>query len=432
MAIIEVVKYNGGPDVFAWKYPNEELGTWTQLIVNESQEAILLKGGKALDTFQSGRHTLETANIPFLNKLINLPFGGRSPFTAEIWYINKLYNLDIKWGTASPIQIQDPKYGVFIPIRSNGMFGIKVEDSKQFLTKLVGTVPQFDKQSIVKYFRGLYITKVKDAISSYLIKKEISVMEINAYLDELSEFSKERIQSIMDEYGIKLSGFYINDISIPEDDSAVIKLKNALAKKAEMNIIGYDYQQERSFDTIESAAGNSGSNSAPLMGAGMGLGMGLGLGGPFGNAFGSMANEITFEHKKAEVSCPKCKAMVPEEQRFCGQCGYDMKLKAEEKKALLCSGCNAELKAGMKFCSECGKKYNPCPNCGADLKDGSIECGVCKKALPKKCPKCSNLVPSDVKFCPECGEALVNHCPKCKAPLEDQSKFCPECGEKIN
>ena len=71
MAIVEVLKYNGNPDVFAWKYPSEELGTWTQLIVNESQEAVLVKSGKALDVFGSGRHTLSTANIPILNKIIN-------------------------------------------------------------------------------------------------------------------------------------------------------------------------------------------------------------------------------------------------------------------------------------------------------------------------------------------------------------------------
>lgn len=104
MAIVDVVKYNGEPDVFAWKYPNEELGTWTQLIVNESQEAVLFKGGKALDVFASGRHTLETANIPLLRSIVNLPFGGRSSFTAEVWYINKIHSLDIKWGTPSPIQ----------------------------------------------------------------------------------------------------------------------------------------------------------------------------------------------------------------------------------------------------------------------------------------------------------------------------------------
>ena len=238
MAIVEVITYNGGPDVFAWKYPSTELGTWTKLIVNESQEAVLFKGGQALDVFAAGRHTLSTANIPFLNKIINLPFGGRSPFTAEVWYINRIHSLDIKWGTPTPIQLQDPKYKVFVPLRSFGQFGIQIGDSKQFLTKLVGTLPVFDKDNVINYFRGLYLTKVKDAISSYLIKKGVSALEINAYLDELSEHLKEKITPTLDEYGIRLLNFYVNDINVPEDDPAVKKLKDALAKKAEMDIVG--------------------------------------------------------------------------------------------------------------------------------------------------------------------------------------------------
>lgn len=100
MAIVSVVKYDGNPDVFAWKYPDSELGTWTQLIVNESQQAILFKGGQALDVFEAGRHTLSTNNIPFLETIINLPFGGQSPFSAEVWFVSKQFNLDVKWGTA--------------------------------------------------------------------------------------------------------------------------------------------------------------------------------------------------------------------------------------------------------------------------------------------------------------------------------------------
>ncbi|MDR3322014.1 MAG: SPFH domain-containing protein, partial [Synergistaceae bacterium] len=132
MAIVEVVKYDGTPNVFAWKYPNTELGTWTQLIVNESQEAILYKGGQALDWFTAGRFTLDTTNIPILNKLVNLPFGGKSPFSAEVWYINKVNSLDIKWGTPTPIQLQDPKYNVFVPLRAFGQFGIRIGHAKIF------------------------------------------------------------------------------------------------------------------------------------------------------------------------------------------------------------------------------------------------------------------------------------------------------------
>lgn len=148
MALFEVIKYEGTPDMFAWKYPNEEIGTWSQLIVSESQEAILFKDGRAYDVFTSGRYTLETQNIPLLNKVINLPFGGESPFSAEIWFVNKVHSLDIKWGTPTPIQFQDPKYKVFVPIRSYGQFGVQIEDSKKFLIKLVGTLTAFDKETI--------------------------------------------------------------------------------------------------------------------------------------------------------------------------------------------------------------------------------------------------------------------------------------------
>ncbi len=433
MAIVDIVKYNGGPDVLAWKYPSEELGTWTQLIVNESQEAILLKGGKVLDVFGSGRHTLDTANIPILNKIINLPFGGRSPFTAEIWYINKLYSLDIKWGTATPIQIQDPKYQIFCPIRANGVFGIQIQDSKKFLVKLVGTMSVFDQQVLIRYFRGLYITKVKDSISSYIVKKQISILELNAYIDELSNYMKERIEPVMDEYGINLVNFYVNDLSVPEDDPAIKKLKDALAKKAEMNIIGYNYQQERSFDTLEGAATNPGSNSAPLMGAGMGLGMGVGMGGVVGNAFGGVAQTLDTSTKK---DCPKCHAKVDMNQRFCGNCGFDTTSKLEEEKKeepkkIVCDKCGSPLNVGSKFCPQCGDKYNPCPKCGADLDEGATSCNVCGYEFPQKCTSCGAEIPKNVKFCPECGQSLVKRCPKCGVTIDGDPKFCPECGEGL-
>lgn len=435
MAIVEVIKYNGGPDVFAWKYPSEELGTWTQLIVNESQEAILFKGGKALDVFGSGRHTLDTANIPLLSKLVNLPFGGRSPFTAEIWYINKVFSLDIKWGTASPIQIQDPKYGVFVPVRSNGVFGIQIDDSKKFIIKLVGAVPLFDKVTLVKYFRGLYITKVKDSISQYFIHKQISLLEINAYIDELSDYMKERIAPTLDEYGIKLVNFYVNEICVPEDDPAVEKLKSALAKRAEMNIIGYSYQQERSFDTLEGAAKNTGSMSAPLMGAGIGLGMGVGMGGSVGNAFGNVSGEINtgVPVDEATKECPKCHSKNKPAQRFCGTCGHDFENKTiEEKIFVKCSRCGNELTKNYKFCPECGKKYIPCTRCGADMDDNQTSCSECGYTKPVNCPECGKEIPADSKFCPECGKSLnkVKRCLKCGAEIIDSIKFCPECGEK--
>jgi membrane protease subunit (stomatin/prohibitin family) len=431
MTIVEVVKYNGGPDIFAWKFPFEDLGTWTQLIVNESQEAILLKGGKPCDVFGSGRHTLETANIPILNNIINLPFGGKSPFAAEVWFINKVHSLDVKWGTPTPIQIQDPKYNVFIPVRSFGQFGIRIADSKKFLIKLVGTLSVFDKNNIMQYFRGLYLTKVKDVISSYLLNEKISVLQINAYLEELSDFLQAKITPTLDEYGIELVNFYVNDISVPEDDTSVKVLKDALAKRAEMEIIGYNYTQERSFDTLEGAATNAGGGAGDLMGAGIGMGMGLGVGGAFGGVMGGISQNISI--KGPGTPCPQCGNILQEGDRFCNKCGYDISLQQNNKaNQATCNKCGSPLSQSAKFCPQCGKKYNPCPKCGADLQEEGATCPSCGYEAPSPCPNCQQPIENkNAKFCPACGTSLVKQCSKCHTEVTGQTKFCPECGQPL-
>ncbi|MCL1791086.1 MAG: SPFH domain-containing protein [Peptococcaceae bacterium] len=438
MAIIKVVKhdekivkYDGSPDTLVWKHPDSELSTWTQLIVNESQEAILFKGGQALDLYAAGRHTLETANIPLLNRIIDLPFGGDSPFTAEVWFINKIHSLDVKWGTPTPIQLQDPKYKVFIPLRSFGQFGIQISDSRKFLVKLVGTLSVFTKQNVVKYFQGLYLTKVKDVISSYLINRQISVLEINAYLDELSEFIGQRMTPVMSDYGIRLVNFYVNDISVPEDDTAVIQLKSALAKKAEMDIVGYNYTQQRSFDALEGAAKNTSSGQAGLMGAGIGLGMGVGVGGAFGNQMAGIAGTINTKETK---KCPACGYAIDVDKRFCSSCGYDTHTRKETQEEVVCYECGARFSNKAKYCPECGNLYNPCVYCRADIPLGASTCPLCSKTLPKACPKCNTIPAENMKFCPECGESLARQSEKCKAcgtAVEGSPKFCPECGNKL-
>lgn len=371
MAIVSVVKYDGSPDVFAWKYPDSELGTWTQLIVNESQQAILFKGGQSLDVFEAGRHTLSTANIPFLEALINLPFGGQSPFSAEVWFVNKQFNLDVKWGTPSPIQIQDPVYGVFVPVRSHGIFGLQIDDAKRFLVKLVGTLPAFTKNDIVRYFRGVYVSKVKDAISTYIVEHKVGILEINMYLDELSDYLRERIAPTMADYGISLTNFYVNDISVPEDDPAVVSLKQTLAKRAEMNIIGYNYVQERSFDTLEGAATNPGSGSSDLMGAGLGLGMGFGMGGGFGSAFADMARNLS--PLGQELRCPSCGTAMAQGQKFCGQCGRPASTPPAKPAASerFCTQCGEPMPEGAHFCGRCGMQTSDSPNASAPEEKGT-------------------------------------------------------------
>lgn len=430
MAILEVLKWDSAPRVFAYKYPNVELNTKSQLIVSESQEAILVKEGQFFGPFGPGRHVLDTKNYPFLTKIAtSIISGGDSPFTAEVWFTQKAMPLDIKWGTTDPIQVEDPKYHIMLPIRAFGQYGVQIINSQKFLSKLVGRVPVFVEKTLSAYFRGIIITRTKDCIGSCLIDQNISVLQITNKLNAISAFLQEKISTDLDDYGVKVVSFMVNSISTDDRDPAVARLKEALAKKAEMNIIGYTYLQERSFDTMETAAGNQ-SAGGTLMNAGMGLGMGVGIGAPMGNMMGTIGQNL---QTAPTVSCPKCGRAVALNSMFCSGCGKNLNpTKAIDPELMECDKCGTKSPKGAKFCPDCGDVFHCCPSCGADNPEDAVTCRACGKSMPKKCPSCEAIVTGGMKFCSECGAPLQKECLNCKQPVEPGVKFCPNCGKKLS
>lgn len=381
MQVFDVIKYSGDNDTFVWKFPGEDFNTLSQLIVAESQEALFFKDGKALDLFTAGRYTLHTQNIPFIRRLVNLPFNGESPFSCQVYFINKVVSMDILWGTNSPIPIQDAKYPIILPVRANGQFGVRVADSKKLLVKLVGTIDRFDQTTLKRYFKGILLTNIKDYIANEFVKNQVSFLEIHSRLKEISKGIQESLQQEFLNYGIELVHFNVNEITPPEDDPSYLKLKEALADKAVMDIKGYSYQQERAFNVLDKAASNEGTASS-IMGAGMGLGMGVNMGNAFGTAMSGAMGTIS------PGTQPQNQAVI------------------------ICSSCGEEVPAGSKFCLKCGAKIE-------EPKKDSITC-----------PKCGATVPNG-KFCLECGARLERTCSKCGAVLAPNAKFCLECGNKI-
>jgi membrane protease subunit (stomatin/prohibitin family) len=288
MALIDVVKYQADSNQFVWKFPSQDLRLGSQLVVSVSQKAFFMTGGKIYDEFESGTHTLKSGNIPLLNKLINLPFGGDSPFQAEVWYVNLISKLDNKWGTPTPIQLEDPKYNVIVPVRAFGQFGMSVEDPRKFLEALVGNMTDFSTNKVVEYFKGKVISTITSAIGKKIVLEGISVLQMHVLLDDLSDYCREKIKEEFSKYGIRIENFFIMSINVPEDDPSVIKLKQAKDLAAKVNIAGKDiYHAERGYDVMDKAAQNEGS-----LGGTMGAGMGLGLGFGMGNQMGNLANNL--------------------------------------------------------------------------------------------------------------------------------------------
>ena len=351
MNIIDRIKYDGPSDVFAWRWPHDSLVWGTQVIVNQTQEALFFKNGQALDLLGPGRHSLKTANIPLLEHIVNLPFDNQSPFVAEIYYVNKAVNMDMKWGTREPIPILEPVYNVFVPVRAFGQFAIKIKDSKKFVTSLVGTVQVFEQQQVLDYFRGHLMTRIKDYISEKVLKDKISLLQISAYLNEFSEALEHDIKDEFARFGIEIVNFYLSSINIPEDDISVIKLKEMLAKKAEFDLYGQDYDKVKMFDVAEKAAANEGQGVA---GAGVGMGVGMGIGQQMSNmSAGLMDKNVnnTAALANSTLACSNCAHPLPANAKFCPNCGTEQKPVAK-----FCSECGTEQSANAKFCSNCGCK----------------------------------------------------------------------------
>ena len=250
----------------------------TQVIVSINQTAFFVKGGKIFDQFESGTHSIKTANIPLINKLINLPFGGNSPFQAEVWFVNLITKLDLKWGTPSPIQLEDPKYGVIVSVRAYGQYGFKISNPRLFIETLVGNIKSITADNINEYFKGKILSSLTSLISSKLFSDNISILEINSLLDEFSNYALDRLSLEFSRFGIELVNFYFISVNIPETDPSMIKLKEAKDIAAKIKILGRDnYQMDRSFDVLDSAANNGSSSAGNLMGAALGIGLGASI-----------------------------------------------------------------------------------------------------------------------------------------------------------
>ena len=302
MALIDVLKYDAGSDEeFAWKYPGNDRILGSQLIVNEGQQAIFVKGGQALDVFLPGTYTLATGNLPLINRLINLPFGGDTPFSAEVWFINTTVKRNLPWGTPSPIPLMDTKLGFPISARSFGRWGARIVDPLPFLTQILGSQIEADAQKIYEYFIGKLIQELSESISKILHSGEASILEIGTKLSQISQEALDAAKDEFKKFGIELISFDVESVNLPEEELG--KIQNVFEKTLEAKELSKvqlegAYAAIKSFEVMNTAAGNEGDNSlGSLVGAGLGLGAGL----PVGQKIGQKIDIESGQSQKSSV-----------------------------------------------------------------------------------------------------------------------------------
>ena len=363
MAIMDVVRFDGlkSRDWVIYKFPSESITYGSQLVVQEGQSAFFVKGGVVADEFRPGTYTLRSDNLPILHKIMALPFGGNTPFSAEIYFINTTIKLDSYWGTVDPIQIVDPKYYVRLHIRAFGQMGLRIADSRQVFTKLVGSMQKSELvrfERVAGYFKGLIVSKVKSAIADVIITKRISALEIAVKQEAISVSVLEAIKPSIEHFGLELVNFYIQSINFPDDDFA--NINKILEDKAAFEIMGDSrYAVKRSFDVYEGAANNTGTAGSVVAG-GVGLGAALQMGSSLVDRTatavesssaaggGASSNQNPPMNSQYMKQCVRCKRLIRTDANFCPECGAD-------NQSRICT-CGYEIKEGMRFCPQCGKE----------------------------------------------------------------------------
>jgi len=347
--IIDVVEFldNTGNEIVHREPPDGpgDFRLGSQVIVRQSQTAVFFRDGKSLDTFGPGRHTITTANIPILASIIGLATSGKSPFPAEVVFVNMREFLDQKWGTPEPIAFRDPELGM-VRLRSFGVFSFVVKDPSLFVNGIVGQQGIYTTSALENYLRSIIIAKMTDLLG----EQKKSVLDLPSLYSEIGAGTKAQLTDDFAAIGLNMKALYVNAITPTEETAKAIDERAAMGAIGDMD----KYLKFKAARAMGDAATNPSGAGAGAMQMGVGLGAGAGLGAGLA---GMMAQAMQGAQQggakpgAATIICPSCNTSNPAGAKFCNSCGT--KLTAGTIK---CPTCGTENPAGAKFCSNDGTK----------------------------------------------------------------------------
>jgi len=311
---IEVIEWkdDSGREI-VWRFSaGGEIKLGAQLVVSENQWAVFFRDGKALDTFAAGRHTLTTANIPLLARLIGLPFGGVSPFRADVYYVAKKVFTGMKWGTREPVVFRDAELAM-VRLRANGNFAARVTDPQLFVNQIVGSQGSYSIDAIEGYLRDVIVARLNDVLGSTLK----TIFDLPQHYDELAEALKGRVAGDFSKYGLEMTDFFVGAITPPDDVQKVIDERTGMAAVGDQNT----YLKFKAAQAMGDAAKNPSGDGGASAGIGLGVGAGIGM-----TVAGMIRDAMAPGGAGAAVGgtgafCANCGAKLPDGAKFCPGCG---------------------------------------------------------------------------------------------------------------
>lgn len=264
---LEIIQWeDDSRDTISFRYPSmdKEIKRGAQLIVRESQVAQFIYLGQFGDTFGPGKWTLTTDNIPILSTLKGWKYGLESPFKADVYFVNTRLFTGNKWGTANPIMVRDPDFGV-VRVRAFGTYDFHVTDVKLFLKEVAGTDNHFRLDEFADTMRSRIVSVFSDALAS----SKVPVLDVAARYQDLGEALLPLINpAITSKYGLEISSFILENVSVPTEVEQAIDKRSSMAAIGNLN----DYVKFQMAEGMAKGEGAGTASAAAQLGAGLAMG----------------------------------------------------------------------------------------------------------------------------------------------------------------
>ena len=272
---ISTIESNSRQDFIVWRHPNRDIAVGSQILVNESEEALLFENGQLLHILKAGRHLVESGNIPGIDGLIRRSIGNNSPIRLDIWFVSKTVSTDYKWGVQ--LQAKDTNHQLIVPVGSYGSMLLKIEDPASFVVQVVGKKVSMNKTELKEFLIPNIERSLKDYIADKIKQGKLDIFTIESILEEASASTKRSIEKAFERFGLKLIDFYIQGIEVIGDNPEYLKIKASLADAASLRIRakaasetkGF-YQQERTLDALNKAVEKDSNVAGNLLSKGIG------------------------------------------------------------------------------------------------------------------------------------------------------------------
>lgn len=265
--LLEIIEWTDDTrETISWRFPDDDkaIKNGAQLIVRESQTVQFVYLGEFGDTFGPGKHSLTTDNIPVLTRLKSWKYGFNSPFKADVYFLNTRLFTGMKWGTANPIMMRDPDFGI-VRARAYGTYDFKVSDPRLFLKEVAGSDQNFRVEEFADTMRARVVSIFSEALAS----SNVPVLDVATRYSELGEALLPLINPMVTgKYGVRFESFVVENVSLPPEVEQAIDKRSSMAAVGNLN----DYVK---FQMAQGLADRGSGGGAAGMATEMAVGMAM-------------------------------------------------------------------------------------------------------------------------------------------------------------